>query len=374
LKSKVCIVVSSPLTINAFLLEPIKMLSEHYDVYIIVNGNSEDISSYLEQVTVLSCDIERKISPRQDLAALFQLIKLFKRHDFQLVHSVTPKAGLLAMMASFFTQVPVRIHIFTGQVWATRIGLSRWGLKLMDRVISTLATDILVDSISQRQFLLDENVVNDGKSSVLSQGSISGVDLIRFKPDGETRLRIRQKYLIKKGETVFLFIGRLNRDKGVLDLAAAFERLDSTNSHLLIVGPDEAGIGLEMEAILTNCLDRVHFIGFTKKPEHYMAAADVLCLPSYREGFGSVVIEAAAMGVPAIGSRIYGVEDAIVDEQTGLLFEAGNREQLEAKMTEMIVDKERYQSLAKSARERAIEHFSSGVLATAWLDYYKVKL
>ena len=362
------------MTINSFLLKPIKRLSEHYDVTIIINGRSEDISEYLDDVTILSISIERKISPLRDMIALFQLIKILWEHDFQLVHSVTPKAGLLAMMASFFSRVPTRVHIFTGQVWAIRKGLSRWILKLMDCIIARLATDILVDSVSQRQFLLNEGIVSTGKSSVLAHGSISGVDIIRFKPDEKVRLRIRQKFSIKNEETVFLFIGRLNRDKGVLDLALAFANLTTLNSHLLIVGPDEADIRLEMEALLKNCLERVHFVGYSNKPEHYMAAADVLCLPSYREGFGSVVIEAAAVGIPAIGSKIYGVEDAIVDEQTGLLFSAGSREQLGITMAAMSVDKILREKLGSNARKRVLAEFSSELLASAWLDYYKIKL
>jgi glycosyltransferase involved in cell wall biosynthesis len=244
----------------------------------------------------------------------------------------------------------------------------------MDCIIARLATDILVDSVSQRQFLLNEGVVSTGKSSVLAHGSISGVDIIRFKPDEKVRLRIRQKFSIKNEETVFLFIGRLNRDKGVLDLALAFANLTTLNSHLLIVGPDEADIRLEMEALLKNCLERVHFVGYSNEPEHYMAAADVLCLPSYREGFGSVVIEAAAVGIPAIGSKIYGVEDAIVDEQTGLLFSAGSREQLGITMAAMSVDKILREKLGSNARKRVLAEFSSELLASAWLDYYKIKL
>lgn len=374
MKERICIVVSSAMTVNAFLLEPIKGLSKHYDVYIVVDETSGKISSDLENVTVLFVPIKRKISPIIDLLALFKLIGVFKKYKFKAIHSVTPKAGLLAMIASFFSGIAIRIHIFTGQVWATRTGLSRWLLKQMDRFIALLATNILVDSTSQRQFLLDELVVSQAGSHVLAEGSISGVDTTRFKPDNKVRLEIRNKLGIKNDDSVFLFIGRLNSDKGVLDLATAFSDITDSSSHLLIVGPDEGGMRLKINEILGSCIERVHFVDFTAHPESYMAAADVLCLPSYREGFGSVVIEAAAAGIPAIGSRIYGIEDAIVDKHSGLLFKVKNQDELRSCMLTMAGDTEYAKQLGENARERVLKHFTSEHLASAWLDYYRERL
>lgn len=363
------------MTINAFLLEPIKKLSEQYHVHIVVNDLAENIAiEKNSDVKVIFAPIERKISLLDDLKALFCLIKIFKKNEFALVQSVTPKAGLLAMLASFFSGVPIRIHIFTGQIWVTRRGLSRWVFKQMDRIIAMLATNILVDSGSQRQFLLNEGVVRAIKSSVLAEGSISGVDTDRFKPNEKVRSQIRKRLSINKEETAFLFIGRLNRDKGVLDLAMAFSKISDKNRHLLVVGPDEAGIQKEMEALLGSCIDRVHFIGFSDVPEDYMAAADVLCLPSYREGFGSVVIEAAAVGIPAIGSKIYGVEDSIADGQSGLLFPARNSVELSQCMQTMATDPLFTKQLGRNAKKRALEKFSSEYLASAWLQYYQDRL
>lgn len=374
MKQRICIVASSVMTVNAFLLEPLKKLSINYDVYLVVNGRSEDISTDLDNVNILSVAIERKISPFRDLMALFKLIKIFRQYNFRAVHSVTPKAGLLAMAASFFSGVQTRIHIFTGQVWATRNGFSRRFLKLMDHTISWFATDVLADSGSQRQFLLDENVVSSNKSSVLANGSISGVDTTRFKLDKKSRLRIRKEFAIKNSDTVFLFIGRLNRDKGVIELAISFLQISTENTHLFIVGPDEVGIRSEMESLLKNCLDRVHFVGFSTHPEEYMSASDCLCLPSYREGFGTVVIEAAAVGIPAIGSNIYGIKDAISEGESGLLFEAGSVDELKASMITIMSDKVLYKKIKDGAKKRVLEQFTSEILATAWLRYYQERL
>ncbi len=375
MKKKVCLVVSSAMTVNAFLRQPIKRLCEHYDVYVVLNLNPGDSLSGLEGlVTILPVSIERKIAPWRDLLALWQIIVLFRRYRFKLVHSITPKAGLLAMLASCLTGVEIRIHTFTGQVWVTRTGLARLILKSMDKLIALLTTFALVDSNSQRQFLLDEGVLRDSKSGVLAQGSISGVDTNRFCPDAEARKQIRAELKIAEDETTFLFLGRLNRDKGVLDLAAAFSGMDDERAHLLFVGPDEDELGPQLTRLCERCGKRVHFVGYAEKPEEYMAAADVLCLPSYREGFGNVVIEAAAVGIPAIGSRIYGVADAVQEHVSGSLFETRDVAGLRKAMRHMVDDSEGRLKLGRQARERAISDYSSDRLSAAWLEFYQARI
>jgi glycosyltransferase involved in cell wall biosynthesis len=244
----------------------------------------------------------------------------------------------------------------------------------MDRLIALFSTYALVDSSSQRQFLLDEGVLKASKSDVLAQGSISGVDTIRFRPNAQARKQIRDELKIPEEEMTFLFLGRLNRDKGVLDLATAFAGIRNEHTHLLVVGPDEEDILPQITRLTEKCRARAHFVGFTSNPEEYMAAADVFCLPSYREGFGSVVIEAAAVGIPAIGSRIYGVVDAIQENFSGLLFDARDVSGLQTAMDKLSGDRELRLRLGRQARERAINVFSSEKLALAWLEYYRASL
>ena len=375
MKKKVCFVVSSAMTVNAFLREPIRLLSEHYDVYVVLKLNPGESLPDLEGFAkIFPVRIERKISPWRDFLAICQMVRLFRRYRFQLVHSVTPKAGLLAMTSAFLVGVGVRIHTFTGQVWTTRTGFSRWLLKNADRWIGWLSTDVLVDSASQCRFLLDEGVLVEAKSGVLAQGSISGVDTSRFKPDDRARTKIRNELSIPTGDMVFLYLGRLNRDKGLLDLASAFAGIDDTGVHLLMVGPDEDRIGPQILTLAEGNAKRVYFVGFAAKPEEYLAAADVLCLPSYREGFGTVVIEAAAVGIPAIGSRIYGLVDAIAENESGLLFEVRNVKELRNCMSALCNDKVLRTRLGRQARERVLAQFTSEKLALSWLGYYRARL
>lgn len=362
------------MTVNAFLQQPIRRLSEYYDVHVALNLNlGESLSGLEDLVTILPVGIERKISPWRDFMALIRLVRLFHRYNFTVVHSVTPKAGLLAMIAAFLVGVDTRIHTFTGQVWATQGGARRWFLKNIDKLIGSFATDILVDSPSQRQFLLDERVVSTAKSSVLLKGSVSGVELQRFKFNKDVRAMLRLDFGFTCTDVVFLFIGRLNRDKGVIDLAFAFVSSAKIcpNIRLLVVGPDEENIEQEMRQITSTHSDKVHFVGFANNPQDYMSAADVLCLPSYREGFGNVIIEAAAVGIPTIGSRIYGVVDAVVEARTGLLFEVGDISALATCLEVMATDGELRSRLGHQAKDRAQVDFSSELLGAAWLNYYQ---
>lgn len=362
------------MTVNSFLFEPIKRLSSLYDIYIIMNVEPNLTLGYLDEiVTVVPVTIQRKIAVLSDFLALLHLLKVFRQYRFDIVHSVTPKAGLLGMLAAYFSGVKVRLHTFTGQIWATKTGIARTSLKSFDKLIASFSTHILVDSPSQRQFLLDEGVVKPEKSSVLLKGSISGVDLCRFKANDSARKHLRETCSIDNHDVVFLFIGRLNRDKGILDLAQAFSTIarKHENARLLIVGVDEANLFDEIQIIISGIEKQVNFVDFTPVPEEYMAASDVLCLPSYREGFGNVIIEAAAVGIPTIGSRIYGVTDAVVEGETGLLFDARDIIAIELCMENILINKQLRTDLGMAAHTRVSDYFSSQKLSEAWLKYYQ---
>jgi glycosyltransferase involved in cell wall biosynthesis len=369
---KVCFVLTADFAVKAFLMNHLLALSNFYEVTVIVNTNNSNF--LLEQgikAKVIPLAIARNVNFISDFSCLIKLIKIFRQQDFLVVHSVTPKAGLLSMTAAWIARVPLRLHTFTGQVWATKVGLKRILFKKIDGLIAYLTTYNIVDSPSQRQFLLDEKVTISTKSVVFAKGSISGVDTSRFKPNLKARHDIRQQLNINANAVLFLFLGRLTRDKGVLDLIRAFISLEKGSAHLLYVGPDEQNMQAEIVRISGKDNPDVRFVGHTDKPETYMAAADVLCLPSYREGFGSVVIEAAAVGIPTIASRIYGLTDAIVDGETGLLHAPSDTEGLNACMQELISNTELRIKLGEQARIRAIEEFDSKIITQFWVDFYR---
>lgn len=370
-QARICFVVSSPLTARAFLSGHIAALSRHYSIDLAVDaGGPDGLGDIPSRARIVQVPIRRKVAPLADLLALLRLVVLFRRERYSAVSSVTPKAGMLAMLAAALARVPLRIHIFTGQVWVTRRGWKRRLLKMADRMMARLATHVLADSPSQRDFMVMEGVAAAGKIRVLGGGSICGVDGERFRPDDGQRARIRQMHGIPESGVVFLFLGRLNRDKGVVDLADAFAALGNDAAWLLVVGPDEAGLRGEMEHRLGSALARTRFVGYTDRPEDFMAAADIFCLPSYREGFGMVIVEAAAAGIPAIGSRIYGVTDAIEEGETGLLHRPGDTAGLAGLMAMLAEDAERRQAMGEAARERALRLFSAEAVIEAWLRFY----
>jgi glycosyltransferase involved in cell wall biosynthesis len=356
------------------MLGHLSALAGGADVTAVADFTPDDASfPWPAAVARAAVSIARPISPGADLAALLALYRLFRRHRFDLVHSVTPKAGLLAMLAARLAGVPLRLHTYTGQVWITRSGWMRRLLKDADRLIARLATHVLADSYSQRAFLIAEGIVTAQKSAVLAQGSICGVDTQRFHPDAAARERVRRSHGLATDAVVFLYLGRINRDKGMIDLARAFARAgaDHAQAHLLLVGPDEGGLRAEISAAAGGCAARLHFAGLTDRPQDYFAAADVFCLPSYREGFGTTIIEAAAAGIPGIGSRIYGITDAIVENETGLLFAAGNVQQLALCMGTLAGNEAMRRRMGEHARRRAERDFSSAVVTAAWVDCYR---
>lgn len=368
---QVLVVTAASITVKAFLLDYLEALGRRYEVTLICAGGRDDLASCLPpNVSVCSVDIRRAISPWHDFRALLEIIRIIRRTGFSMIHSVTPKAGLLAQLAGWWCGIEVRVHTFTGQVWVTRHGVFRRLLKTMDRLIATCATRLLADSASQRDFLVAEGVVPMDKIDVLGAGSISGVDVERFRPNLLVRHKLRRELDFADDDVLALFVGRLNRDKGVLDLAAAFiqvsERLPKLA--LLLVGPDEERLAPEI-ARLSRGNPRLRVLGGTPRPQDFMAAADVFCLPSYREGFGSVVIEAAACGIPAIASAIYGLSDAVEDGRSGVLHPPRDVPAIASLLERFAVDRAWRESLGQYAQQRARGLFASGVLLDAQMAF-----
>ncbi|WP_263833682.1 glycosyltransferase [Sulfurospirillum oryzae] len=366
---KICIVVSSDMTVKSFLLKHIELLSRSYEIYIVMNSNVDIANLYGVNCKSYYIPIERKISFIKDITSIKKLYNFFKIEKFDLVLSVTPKAGLLAMIASFFVSVKHRVHFFTGQVWVTKIGVFRLILKNIDRGIFLLSTHVLIDSISQRIFLMKEKVVSSNKSSVLLYGSISGVDTKKFIQNNDIRKELRQKYHILEDDIVFIFMGRLNLDKGVLDLYNAFRKLilEHKNIKLFIVGQDEENLEKCIADLVQN--NSVFRIDHVLNPEIILNVADILILPSYREGFGTIVIEAASMEIPCIGSDIYGLSDAIQDNVTGLLHKKGNVEDIRLKCEYLIQNRHKIKEFGVNAQQRVDKCFQDIQLSNELKKY-----
>jgi glycosyltransferase involved in cell wall biosynthesis len=371
--TRLVFVASTPFAVNAFLRTHLLALSKTHDVTLCVNTTAyplmEDIA---RTVQVRHIDIARKIAPWQDFRALLQLLRCFREIRPSIVHSMTPKAGLLSMLAGCLAGVPWRFHTFTGQVWANKTGLGRLLLKAMDRLIAVFASRVFADSASQCRFLEVEGVARRGGVVVLGEGSVAGVDPARFRPDSAARAALRVEAGIADQARVFLFVGRLVRDKGVFDLVEAFSAVNPLHPdwELWVVGPDEEGLQDSLRARGEQLGACVRWFGPTPFPERYMATADVFVLPSYREGFGSVIIEAAACGIPTIAYRIDGVIDAVVEGRTGCFVDKGDVRGLSRAMERLGMAPDMISGMGEAARQRAVAGFSSEAVSAAWQAFY----
>lgn len=331
----------------------------------------------LNEFDFIGVNIPRNISPIRDFLALLRLVKIFRREQFDVVHSTTPKAGLLCAIAGRIAGVKVRMHTFTGQPWATMTGLKRLLLRLCDKIIGYLNTCCYADSISQKKFLIDNGIGTDNQLIVLGKGSLAGVNSTRFNPmlflDSDKK-QLRSELNIPEKSQIILFVGRITLEKGVSELLEAFESIVSKglDVYLLLVGPFEPDGKQCLDKISNVKVNKcIRTVGFTSQPEKYMAISDVLCLPSYREGFGTVVIEAAVMGLPAITTDIYGLSDAVVDGETGLLVPVRNYNLLATALVHTLENNNFRLEMAFKARERALEFFDSSKIGELVVEEYK---
>jgi glycosyltransferase involved in cell wall biosynthesis len=310
-------------------------------------------------------EIPRTIHPLKDLVALVKLYRFFKKNRFDIVHSTTPKAGLLSAIASFLARVPLRLHTWTGQQWVTMHGWVRTVSRMADWMIGKLNTHCYADSDSQRRFLIAEGIVPEGKISVLGHGSRGGGDVTRFNPDrwsAVNKRHILEELSISPNSTTIIFVGRISVDKGVLELIYAFETLlrKGYDINLVMVGPFDQDRGgkktVNVDDLQRN--DRIHLVGYTAEPERYLSIGDIFCLPSYREGFGSVVIEAAAMNIPTIGTKINGLVDAVEDGKSGLLVPPRDKMALTNALQRLLDDPLMVQQMGSYAKHRCHQYFS----------------
>lgn len=379
-KMKISFVVAIPITARVFLLDHIVCLMKKYEVHLIANFDGQDeIKSEFETMGIIchEAPIQRQISISKDLKALLSLRKLFKKEKFVCVHSVTPKAGLLTACAGWLSRVSHRVHIFTGQVWATRTGVMRFVLKMMDKMIVLLDTNLLVDGEGQRQFLIREGVLSEKKSMVLANGSIAGIKLNKYVISNEVRKEERVRLGIADDNVVYIFLGRLNHDKGIGEIYSAFNKLvqECPKSVLLFYGMDEEGYDKKVKEYPNIKRGENYFFpGLTKTPFKALQAGDVFVLPTWREGFGVSVLESQALGLPVITSDAYGVVDASVAGETSLRCGVNDVDGLYQCMKIYYNDESLRKNHGMVGRKRVEDKFNNDVVSKAWMDFYNEML
>lgn len=341
------------------------MKSKGFEVYLISSPGQylRDFAAQ-EQVNYCSVKMPRRITPMQDIIAIFRLHRELRRIRPTIMHSHTPKGGLIGTMTAWAARVPVRIYHIHGLPFITATGLKRMLLRLSEKVSCRLATQVLCVSDSVREMAVSEGFCPPEKIKVLGHGSINGIDAVKmFSPavvGASIRAEIRRKYDIPQDAIVLGFVGRMVRDKGMLELAAAWKTLreEFANLYLLMVGDYESHdpVSPEIGQMLRSD-DRISITGEVRDVPPFYAAMDILTLPTYREGFPLVPMEAASMELPVVATQTTGCVDAVQDGITGTLVPPHNAEALAEAVRVYINDPELRKCHGKAGRERMLRDF-----------------
>jgi glycosyltransferase involved in cell wall biosynthesis len=377
-KPKIIRTATIALSLDYLLKGQLAFLNQNAAV-IAVSGQDHHLDAVREREGVRTVDIsmQRSISPLKDLISLIRLYKLFRRERPDIVHSITPKAGLLSMLAAKMAGVPVRIHTFTGLIFPSKKGVFQKLLIQMDRILCHAATHIIPEGQGVLQDLKAYNITRK-PIAVLANGNVNGLDTGFFDPvkiTEQERNDLRNALGIQPGDFVFIFVGRLVRDKGINELVAAFDEVSNAgeNIKLLLVGPYEE----ELDPLLPETKQKIeqnsHIItvGFQKDVRPYMAISHVLAFPSYREGFPNVVLQAGAMELPAIVTNINGCNEIIEEGINGLLIPVGSAAALASGMLQLFKNKEQYNKIRQKTRNLVVSRYRNEEVWHAIQAFYQ---
>lgn len=362
-KNKFFIVTTVPVSLK-FFSGFLRELNKYYTVTAI--SSDENLLKTIgrnEGVSIKYIPFVRRISIANDFYTLLLLIKYFFCERPQLVHGNTPKAALLSMIAAWIAHVPVRVYMCHGLRYQNEKGIFKIILMKMEQLTCASSTRVICVSKGCREKLKEDGICDFDKSIVINYGSASGIDFKRFseynKRDVDVCL-LKNKYNISEKDFVFIFIGRLVRDKGVNELISAFDLIDNDNVKLLLVGDfeDDCNVCEKTKCVIQENKNII-YVGYKNDIRPYLALSNALVLPSYREGLGMVIIEAGAMAIPSIASDIMGCNEVIVDGVTGALVKSKNVDLLLAKMEEWSRDKNRVNDLGEKAQIMMKEKFSN---------------
>ena len=374
-KKKIIRSVTVPQSIGFFEEVMMRLKEDGYEV-VVVTSPGKDLDAFKQRHSeekTIEVHMERRISLTKDLKSLWQMIKVMRKEKPYMVHSMTPKAGLLSMISGWLTRVPVRIHTFTGLAWPTETGLKRKILMATDWLTCACATHV----IPEGQGVLDDlknHKVCTKPMKVLGYGNVKGVDMDKFNP-----ARFPD---VKKDESKFrfVFVGRIVGDKGINELVEAFVRLNKEypSTQLTLVGKYEANLDPvkpeTLKLIEENpCIDACGPRYGDNLLTEYMKS-DCFIMPSYREGFPNTVMEAGAMGLPSLVTDINGSREIIIQGENGLIVPSKNANALYEAMKQMVEDSSACEKMAANARPLIDSRFEKSFVQRCLIDFYEENL
>ncbi len=374
---KIVRITTVPISLKTLLKGQLKFMSSHYEVVGITSpGKAVNDVINDEGVRVIEIELTRRISPIKDLIALFKVYRVLKKENPLIVHSHTPKAGTIGMIASKLAGIPHRLHTIAGLPLLEARGAKRILLDFVEKITYLCATKIYPNSFGLKKIIIENGYTKESKLKVIANGSSNGIDTDYFSSNNikTTKLsELRNSLEIGDNDFVFVFVGRLVTDKGINELISAFKRLDHTNVKLLLVGTFEHELDplqdITMEAI-TNNKNIVH-VGWQNDVRPYFLISDVLVFPSYREGFPNVVMQAGALNLPSIVTDINGCNEIITNKKNGLIVPPKDEDQLFLAMQQLIHDAHLKEGMIKKAREVITNNYKREVVWEALLNEYK---
>jgi len=363
-----------PQSINIFCKGILKELSSKYEMVVVSSpGPLMQTIEEREGVKTIAVKMERRISLWKDLKSLIHMIRVFRKERPTLVHSITPKAGLICMMAGWITKVPIRVHTFTGLVFPTSKGLKRKILMFTDKLTCACATHVNPEGKGVRDDLANYGITHK-PMKILGNGNIRGVDMTLYS----RRLEVMEKAAgIRSNLFTFVYVGRIVKDKGIDELCEAFERLQKEFPHIILrlVGSfedDVDPISEQSKKIIENNKS-IEAIGAKYGDDFlaYYASADCFVMPSYREGFPNTVLEAGALGLPSVVTDINGSREIIIEGENGLIVPPQNSDALYGAMKKMLTDEDSRKHMADNARKLVADRFEQGYVRKCLYDYYE---
>ena len=378
IKATLIRITTVPLSLKILLKGQLRYMSENgYDVLAVASNDKEleEVAQY-ENIRVQAVEMSRKITPCKDLQSIWNLYKLFKKEQPLIVHTHTPKAGFVGMIAAKFAGVPIRLHTVAGLPLLEAKGIKRMVLNFVEKFTYSCATKIYPNSLGLKEIIIKAKFCKPEKLKKIAKGSSNGIDTTFFNKNQIAPASIhslKKELNINENDFVFIFIGRLVSDKGINELIEAFSKMKKQNVKLLLVGKQET----DLDPLQTKTLNEfkqnnsIIYAGYQSDVRPYFAISNALVFPSYREGFPNVVMQAGAMELPCIVSNINGCNEIIIDQHSGMIIPVKNATALYMAMKELIENTALYAQLKNNSRQRIVENYEQKVIWNAILNEYK---
>jgi glycosyltransferase involved in cell wall biosynthesis len=374
-RHKICIITTVSVSIKAFYKGQLEALKQAGFEVAVICANDAELNKQLPgNVKYLSVPFSRVISPISDIGTVLKLIRIFRKERFNIVQYSTPKASLLGSIAAFLAKVPVRIYILWGLYYTGQTGLKHKLFRFFEKIICSISTNIIPISHEMVGFALSEGLGRKEKYEVMLNGSACGVDLELFDPEKwkNSRKKIRDDFNIPENAVVIGAVARLTGDKGINELVQAFDVLSNEipRLYLLLVGEQEEKdrLSLESERTLRDNLC-VRLAGWQDNTLPFYAAMDIFCLPTYREGFGEVNLEAQAMGLPVVSTDVIGPRESVENGTTGFLVRPKSAEAVREALLKLVSNKSLREQMGAKGRVRVIEKFDRKAMIAAVVQH-----